>query len=273
MANTQELPKVSIVTVVHNGVATLEQCICSVRAQTYANIEHIVIDGGSLDGTVDLIKKFSDSIAFWVSENDGGIYEAMNKGMNRATGEFIGILNADDWLESHAIEAVVQSLQNGGDFSYADAFVADASGSVIGKKRAEESVEKALPYRMPFAHQTFYARRRVIQVIGGYDVSYRLSADLEYICRVVERGFKGVKVVEPFSNFRLGGASGGVKTFLETRRIARRHGMGRITSWLRFCESLTKMGVVSLLPRSVSDAIRSKLGSSYEPSGPKGMGE
>lgn len=95
----EEQLKISIVTVSYNAAKTIEQTIKSVINQTYSNIEYIVIDGGSTDGTVDIIRKYEDRIAYWVSEPDGGIFDAMNKGIKVATGEVVGIINSDDWYE------------------------------------------------------------------------------------------------------------------------------------------------------------------------------
>lgn len=103
--------KVSIITVVYNGVKNIEQTIKSVLHQTYSNIEYIVIDGGSTDGSLDIIKKYSDSISYWVSEADKGIYDAMNKGISKATGDLIGIINSDDWYEPDAIMNMVTAYE------------------------------------------------------------------------------------------------------------------------------------------------------------------
>ena len=98
---------ISVVTVSYNAVSTIEQTILSVINQTYPNVEYIIIDGGSTDGTVDIIKKYADKIAYWVSEPDKGIYDAMNKGGLKTTGDFIQFLNAGDWLENeHVIEKI-----------------------------------------------------------------------------------------------------------------------------------------------------------------------
>mgnify|MGYP001033420933 FL=1 len=98
---------ISVVTVSYNAVLTIEQTILSVINQTYPNVEYIIIDGGSTDGTVDIIKKYADKIAYWVSEPDKGIYDAMNKGGLKATGDFIQFLNAGDWFENeHVIEKI-----------------------------------------------------------------------------------------------------------------------------------------------------------------------
>lgn len=96
-------PKITIITVVYNAVATIEQTIQSVIGQTYPNIEYIVIDGASTDGTIDIIKKYQDKITLWVSEPDNGIYDAMNKGLKRAKGDFVYFLGGDDLLYSNSV--------------------------------------------------------------------------------------------------------------------------------------------------------------------------
>ena len=97
-------PLISIITVSYNAVKTIEDTITSVLNQTYSNIEYIIIDGASTDGTLEVIKKYQDDISIIVSEPDKGIYDAMNKGIERANGELIGIINADDWYEANAVE-------------------------------------------------------------------------------------------------------------------------------------------------------------------------
>ena len=257
-------PLVSIITVVYNGGKTLEQCIRSVLVQSYGNIQYIIIDGGSRDNTLKIIESYEERIDYWVSERDGGIYDAMNKGLQLASGDYIGMLNADDWLEPNAIEMLLNAFRPGIDFVYGDVFIADEDGRIVSLKTVEEPIVAALPYRMPFPHQTFYVRREVIKVIRGYDTHYRLSADLELVCRVVRLGFNGAYAGGPIATFRSGGASGGITTFLETRAIATKYGMGYFVSWLRVAESLLKVLVVSLLPAFAINRIRRVIGSSYK---------
>ena len=102
----KQTPLISIITVVYNGEQHIQQTINSIKHQTYKNIEHIIIDGNSSDGTLDIIKK-NKSVSKYISEPDRGIYDAMNKGINIASGELIGILNSDDWYELSAVEIVV----------------------------------------------------------------------------------------------------------------------------------------------------------------------
>ena len=99
----KETYKVSVITVVYNGVKTIERTIKSVLGQSYGNIEYIIIDGNSTDGTQQLVTKYLDSIAYFISEKDSGIYDAMNKGIDRATGDYVIFINSDDWLADNSI--------------------------------------------------------------------------------------------------------------------------------------------------------------------------
>lgn len=249
-------PLITVITVVLNNKLHIEQAVLSVIAQDYDNIEFIIIDGGSTDGTLDIIRRFDDRIHLWVSERDGGIYEAMNKGLELASGDYVGMLNSDDWLEPHALKLIIATFTPRVDFVYGDIHVNSPQGNILGIKSAERPIEKSLPYRMPFAHQGFYARRVVIEQAGGYKSEYRLSADLELICRLVHLGFKGAYIPVVLANFRQGGASGGIRTFLETRRIATEYGMGSLESWVRFTVSMIKTELARRLPSSLTRTIR-----------------
>jgi len=116
--------KISIITAVYNGEQTIEECINSIINQTYKDIEHIIIDGGSTDGTLDVIKKYKDNISKVISEPDKGIYDAMNKGIALSTGGIIGFLNADDvYADEHVIENVVKAIsENNVDSCYGKLF-------------------------------------------------------------------------------------------------------------------------------------------------------
>src|SRR5438105_14705 len=110
MSMNLSFPRISIITVVYNNVANIEVTILSILNQTYKNIEYIVIDGGSTDGTLDVIKKYKDKISFWVSEKDNGIYDAMNKGIKVATGEWINFINSgDSYFDNDVLEKIMEA--------------------------------------------------------------------------------------------------------------------------------------------------------------------
>jgi glycosyltransferase involved in cell wall biosynthesis len=179
--------KVSIITVVYNGAATIASAVDSVCGQDYADIEYIVIDGGSKDATVDILKSYGDKIAVLVSEPDKGIYDAMNKGLARATGDIIGILNADDfYTDSRVISAVVQAMQASG----AETLIGDLV--FVQPERLDQivrfyssagfSLKKFERGDMP-PHPTFFAKRSAYDRLGNFDTQYRITADFDLMLR------------------------------------------------------------------------------------------
>ena len=146
-------PLISIITVVYNGSKTLKQTIDSVLSQNYKNIEYIVIDGGSNDGTLDIIKKYESHINYWISEPDKGLYDAMNKGISAAKGVLIGMINSDDWYELNAVELIVKAyIENPSKLIFhGDRFdiLEDGTKKV---KNFHPSKFKLLFYEMTFSH-------------------------------------------------------------------------------------------------------------------------
>lgn len=184
-------PLITVITVVYNGASTVEDTIQSVINQTYNNIEYIVVDGGSNDGTAEILKKYEHAIDYWVSEKDEGIYDAMNKGIALASGTYIGMLNADDMFAGQEI------MQD-----YADRFCAtkvDAIFSVLNIVKQGDMKKILRKYRvdqlsawllrigvMP-AHPTFYCKRSCLESAGPYNTSYRIAADFEMLVRLCIR--------------------------------------------------------------------------------------
>ena len=179
--------KVTIITVTLNSAKFLEDCIQSVIKQDYKDIEHLVIDGGSTDGTLAIIEKYTGHIARWVSEKDKGMYDAVNKGMRMAGGDIIGTLNSDDVLASpDVISTIVAGFEQQpvnavyGDLVYVDPVNTE---KVI-------RVWKGLPYKrsrfrygwMP-AHPTFYFRKELLDHLGYYETHYYTAADYEFMVR------------------------------------------------------------------------------------------
>ncbi len=204
--------RISIITVTYNSAKYVEDCINSIIKQDYNNIEYIVIDGGSTDGTLDIIKKFSSHIYKWISEEDGGMYDALNKGMQLATGDIIGILNSDDVLASpDVISEIVNCFEkNNVDSLYGDLVYVDPNN--IQKILR---FWKGLPYKrrrfkygwMP-AHPTFYIRKELVEKFGGYESHYFTAADFEFMARYLYK-FKISSFYLPklIVKMRAGGAS------------------------------------------------------------------
>ena len=162
-------PRISIITVVYNGASTLEQTILSVLKQTYSRIEYIIIDGGSKDGTVDIIKKYQDRIAYWVSEPDEGIYDAMNKGIRHASGDWIYFLGADDILYN-ILHCMTTAFVNDSSIYYGNVQLASSAKLYNGKFNI---------YKLSTAnlcHQAVFYPAKVFQLYK-YDLRYPVYAD------------------------------------------------------------------------------------------------
>ncbi|MDR2841140.1 MAG: glycosyltransferase [Paludibacter sp.] len=171
-------PKISIITVVFNNVSQIEETILSVVNQTYSNIEYIVIDGGSTDGTVDIIKKYAEKITYWISEPDGGIYHAMNKGVEKASGEWVTNVNVGDVLLEIPVD-VLQTL---------DADKYDAlCGSVVldNKKIIKPQFNWKILIFNTLPHQGLYYNRK--KLYAKYDVKYSVYADFAYNIGMYQR--------------------------------------------------------------------------------------
>lgn len=170
------LPRISIITPVLNGAVFLERCLASVRAQRYRNIEHIVIDGGSEDGTIDILKRHHDTIAYWRSEPDRGVYDAMNRGIEVARGDWVLFLGSDDVLYN-VLHKVAPCLRDPRSVYYGDAFWEESGfvyGGIFSRERLlEENI----------CHQAIFYPRRVFQKYR-YRLDYPVWGDYEFNIRV-----------------------------------------------------------------------------------------
>lgn len=222
------VPRISIVTVCLNSVATLERTIESVHSQTYPNIEHIVIDGGSTDGTLDIIRRYEKHFASWTSEPDRGLYDAMNKGIARASGEWIHLLNSDDaYADATAVERVAPHLDEART-NYFRMFLHKTDGGAtiydFPYRKWKLYVSAYLP------HPAMVVSRRQYLEVGMYDLSYRIAADHHFTVRMVNR-YPGKFVPEPFVVMSEGGVSSRnmLTALKETREISVKFGL---PSWL-----------------------------------------
>lgn len=177
--------KISIITVCYNSVSTIEKTFKSVAEQVYDDIEYIVIDGGSTDGTVSLIKKNQHIISKWVSEPDKGLYDAMNKGINLATGEYVGLINADDiFFDKNVVSRVASFLKiNPVDANIANIIQYREDGKVVRKYDSIKWMPKKLKIGFMPPHPSIFIRRSVYERLGGYKLNFKIGADFELITR------------------------------------------------------------------------------------------
>lgn len=207
------LLSISVITVCRNCVTTLRACIKSAVAQSYLEIEHIVIDGASDDGTLDILQEYSSQLSAFVSEPDSGIYDAMNKGIALASGDIVGFLNADDfYAHDGVLEAVAQCFAEDpmldacySDLKYVDQF--DTS-CTVRYWRSNSFVPGSFSHGWCPPHPTFFVRRSVYERFGGFDLSYRIAADVELMMRFLEVHKLRVKYVpNVWVKMRMGGTT------------------------------------------------------------------
>tara|TARA_B110000483_G_scaffold144160_1_gene172102 strand:- start:1450 stop:2286 length:837 start_codon:yes stop_codon:yes gene_type:complete len=221
-------PLISIITVVYNGQEFLEETILSIANQTYQGIEYIIIDGGSSDGTVDIIKKYEHVIDSWVSESDEGIYDAMNKGAKLATGSHLGFLNASDMYFTDAIQHVVNAIsKNDFDYCFAPAIVRTESGQDIFTAHPIHNFvyQQGQYMGMPAPHISTFIKVQVFRAMGGYDLSFLLSSDFDLLLRLTKDSQNMQSLEQPIGAFRLGGVSGSYKTHIDNFYVFKKHKM------------------------------------------------
>jgi glycosyltransferase involved in cell wall biosynthesis len=220
--------KVSIVTVCFNSAETIRDTILSVARQVYSDIEYIVIDGGSTDGTIEIVASFGNRVNKFVSEPDTGIYNAMNKGLKLATGDVVGILNSDDFFTD---ERVIQKVANEFSNSTTDAVYGDVQfvkQGNISKVIRYYSSRKFRPARFKFgympAHPSFYVRRELFEKLGYYKENYKIGSDFELLVRFLYINNVTYKYLDmPFVTMRIGGVSNKsiFSVFILNKEIAR----------------------------------------------------
>ena len=218
--------KLSIITITLNDVKTIEQTINSILNQNYPNLEYILIDGGSTDGTVEILNKYKDKFQYFESSPDKGIYHAMNKGIAKANGDFIGFINGGDFIYKDTlkhINKVFSKQKKNLFFSVADIDYIDNDNNIVGAKicRSNDQMIKRRYFEMPANHLGMFIPLKAFKEFGSFDLTFKHRADFLYILRLIEKGFKPLNIKKKIGGFRLGGISGGYSTFLENYKIIR----------------------------------------------------
>ncbi len=204
--------KVSIITVVRNNIETIKDAIDSVLNQTYKDIEYIVVDGASTDGTIEIIKSYEDKITKFLSEPDRGLYDAMNKGIKLATGDIVGILNSDDfYIDEFVIEKVIKVFEEKEvDSLFADLVYVkpDNLEKVVRYYDSSQFNPNKFAYGWMPAHPTFFVKRSAYEKYGLFKTDYKIAADYELLVRFLHKEkLKYFYLNEVIIKMRMGGMS------------------------------------------------------------------
>jgi len=258
-AGVAEHPLVTIITVVRNGASVIEQTILSVLEQSYKNIEYIIIDGGSTDGTLDIIKRFDDQIAYWLSEPDKGIYDAMNKGIDLSTGDWINFMNAGDrFYQTDTVQRVISSDCGTADLVYGHCQMVYAPDfSLIWKAMNITDLWKGMIFR----HQSLFTKASVCKKLY-FSLDYKIGADFAFIFSCYKNKYKFSNIDLVVSSVSAGGLSDTsiILAWKETRRaVVQYHNTLKVNiyyRWMIFFAYL-KIAVKKILPSKIRNRARS----------------
>lgn len=261
----------TLVTIVRNSAATLPRTIDSIRAQSYPHIEYIVIDGGSTDGTLDVLRQRDAEIDLWLSETDRGISDAFNKGIALASGEFLALVNADDWLEpDHIAQSIEYLTRSGADFSFGNLLLHDDAGVPLYRIIGDDRYALRLHHAMPaLNHPSIVCRKNLYVRHGLYDLNYKIAMDYEWLLRNHRLGAVGTYVPSLTSHMGAAGISQrDVRTSLsEVRKASVSYGYPAALALVRYYGRLfranARMHMERCLPRRLTDSLHSALNSSY----------
>jgi len=254
-------PLVSIITVVFNGEKYLEQTIQSVINQTYNNVEYIIIDGGSVDGTLDIIKKYGEQIDYWVSEKDAGIYDAMNKGLQLVTGEYIGILNADDFYEPFAIEKSIELIKsNDADYSVANVQYVNTKNIISPIFPLEKN---KIYQEMFYPHISAFIPRKAYKQVGLFKTQFKIAGDHDMALRIHLAGFRATYLDEIVGKLTEDGISAGISSSKESLDVAIANGKNIISAIFTHISQIFKIAMVRILPKNLVRYIQKSKGSRF----------
>lgn len=266
-------PLVSIVTITFNSAAHLERAVESVFAQTYPNIEYILIDGGSTDGTVEIIEHYADRLSYWHSKPDGGISDAFNMGVAVSRGAYVGLVNSDDWMEPDQIEMAARVLsETGAPFVFGDLLYHNPDGSPAYKIHGDPDYSSRLWHRMPQVnHPTALVRRTVYERHGGFDPAWKIGMDYDWLCRLKDERVIGAHSADIVGHMSLAGISDRAwpATLDEHAEIAIQHGSPRY--WIQLLFLLRKIrislriAISKVMGEKVTGHLRRLLNRSYAP--------
>lgn len=236
-------PLISVITVTFNSEKFLEDTIRSVIGQDYPNIEYIIIDGGSTDRTLEIIKKYEGNISQWISEPDSGLYDAMNKGIDLCHGELIGIINSDDYYETGVLslvaDAYVENPEH--DVFHGNLMYLDENSQILNISKPKLNYNRIWD-QMIFRHPTCFVKRSLYQRCGRFNLQYPITADYELFLRFYKMGAQFYYLDHVLAYMRKGGYGDQRirEAILERREIVIKHGLTKFKAYFDYYHNLFK---------------------------------
>lgn len=217
--------KITVITVCLNSAHTIEKTIKSVIEQDYHDLEYIVVDGGSTDGTLDILEKYDTDIHKWISEPDEGIFDAMNKGIGMSTGDVIAFLNSDDWYEQNALRMIEDTFMvSDCDCVCCDNYVLEKNGNTSYYDVSTQSFDD-IYIRMIYYHSAIFCKKEFFHQKKNFKLKYKIAADYDWFLNIVKQGLRVHYVHKPVFTFCYGGISSvnDIDCAREAREIAQYH--------------------------------------------------
>jgi glycosyltransferase involved in cell wall biosynthesis len=273
LASPPESPLLTIVTVSFNSERSISRTIRSVMEQTYRNIEYVIIDGGSTDGTVGLIREWEERLSYWHSAKDRGISDAFNLGIAAAHGTYVAFVNSDDWMSRNQAEVAIAALvRTRAAFVFGRLAYHDVHGTLKYYMDGKGKYWEDIHFRMPHInHPTVVMRRDAYERLGGFDLNRRIAMDYDLHLRAELAGIRGVYVPEMVGNMSEGGTSdshweAGLR---EVRQIATEHTGKWLTAWsaylARSLRGRIRLAMGHVAPKWLVDAIHRIINPRYLP--------
>jgi glycosyltransferase involved in cell wall biosynthesis len=242
-------PLFSIITVCLNAEDHITEALRSVSLQDHGSFELLVVDGGSTDGTLEIIRGFESDFGArmrWTSEPDSGLYDAMNKGLRASRGRYVVYLGADDRLAPDALRVVERVLQ---EYEWPDIVAGSVrvfGGATQWVEQPRSYASRRMPKRAPVRHQSIFVSRQVLLEVGGFDTGYRVAADYELYLRLLKSGVREILIPDTLSEFGLGGISSShaLRTAREYRDVRVAHGANRVWQQLVMAKSVVAAKLV-----------------------------
>ena len=247
-------PLISIITACLNSESTIRDTIESVLNQTYNNIEYIIVDGDSTDKTVSIIESHENNfkkniiVYKWISEPDKGIYDAINKGIELAKGELIGIIGSDDWYEKNAIEEIVKSyIKDMPDYIHGNMNIYSKDRQLISTVRPKSKT--LMIKRMTFFHPSSFITKRVYDELKGYSLDYDICSDYDLILKIIKGNYTIKYIEQVIANFSVGGISTTrvYKALYESHLVRKQNGYNKWLSFYFYFQALLTSKIKKLL--------------------------